>query len=101
VFERQVNASEAFVRNELRKVRDWAAARIKGGKVSDWSWRHHVELIESVDAVLHDISIETSTSRSLRRSFGNFRLVECGSELNHNVHITLDSEMKRKSRSAH
>jgi hypothetical protein len=101
VFERQVNASEASVKNELQKVRDLAEARIKDGEVPDWSWRHHVELIESIDAMLHDISIATSTSRSLRRSFGNFRLVKCGSERNHNVHITLDSEMKRRSRSAH
>ena len=53
------------MKDDLEKVRDWAEARIKAGDVPDWSWHHHVELIETIDAVLHDPSMAKS-SRPMR-----------------------------------
>jgi hypothetical protein len=76
VFEEHVHTGEALVKNDLQKVRDLAEARIRAGNVPDWSWQHHVALIEAVDAVLHDISVANDTSRSRRYTGQVVRLAE-------------------------
>ena len=48
------------MKDDLERVRGWAEARIKAGDVPDWSWRHHVELVEAIDAVLHDLSVSSA-----------------------------------------
>jgi hypothetical protein len=52
------------VRRELEKMRHWAEARLKAGAVPDESWQHHVQLIEALDAVLHDVAVAEGASRS-------------------------------------
>jgi hypothetical protein len=63
------------LKTELQKVRAMAEARIKSGSVPDWSWQQHVQLIDAVDAMLHDISV-TEQAHGAKRYTGNqLRLV--------------------------
>ena len=55
------------MRRELEKMRHWAEARLRAGAVPDESWHHHVQLIEALDAVLHDIAVAEGASRSTLR----------------------------------
>jgi hypothetical protein len=66
---------EAGLKTELQKVRALAEARIKAGHVPDWSWQQHVQLIEAVDAMLHDISMAESALQTRRYTGGQLRLV--------------------------
>jgi hypothetical protein len=66
---------EAGVKSELQKVRALAEARIKSGSVPDWSWPHHVQLIEAVDAMLHDISMAENVHHAKRYTGSPLRLV--------------------------
>ena len=65
------------MKGDLQKVRALAEARLKSGNVPDWSWPQHVQLIEAVDAMLHDISVsETAPAPQARRYTGSpLRLV--------------------------
>lgn len=63
------------VKNELERVRELTRARIKSGDVPDWSWHHHVQLIETIDALLHDISVMADSSKPLQRAGGTLRVV--------------------------
>ena len=63
------------MKSELQKVRAMAEARIKSGSVPDWSWPHHVQLIEAVDAMLHDISMAESPQHAKRYTGSRLRLV--------------------------
>ncbi len=38
--------------DELRKVRDWAKARIDAGSEPPWAWFQYMKLIETLDAIL-------------------------------------------------
>ena len=69
------NTDEAGVKSELQRVRALAEARIKSGSVPDWSWSQHVQLIEAVDAMLHDISVSESAAGAKRYTGGPLRLV--------------------------
>jgi hypothetical protein len=48
-------------------MRHWAEARLRAGAVPDESWQHHVQLIEALDAVLHDVAVAEGASRSSLR----------------------------------
>ena len=63
------------MKSELQRVRALAEARIKSGSVPDWSWSQHVQLIEAVDAMLHDISVSESAAEARRYSGKPLRLV--------------------------
>jgi hypothetical protein len=63
------------MQNELEYVRDQAKARIQTGGIPDWSWYHHVTLIEAIDAVLHDMSMMPRPSEPARRAERSLRLV--------------------------
>ncbi len=65
---------------ELQRVRDMAEARIKSGTLPDWSWQQHVQLIEAVDAMLHDMSLSEHASHPKRYTGGPLRLVTDNSE---------------------
>jgi hypothetical protein len=97
VFDRQVERREALVKNDLQKVRDWAAARIKAGNVPDWSWHRHVKLIEAVDAVLHDISVASASSSPRRHTGRALRLIEREDRTS----VPSESSTKRKSGALH
>jgi len=56
-----------------------AEARLKAGNVPDWSWQQHVQLIEAVDAMLHDMSVAES-AHAKRYAGGPIRLVTDNSE---------------------
>jgi hypothetical protein len=71
---KSTNTDEADVKSDLQKVRALAEARLKSGNVPDWSWPQHVQLIEAVDAMLHDISV-SETPRPKRYSGAPLRLV--------------------------
>ena len=66
---------EACLKTELQKLRALAEARIKAGNVPDWSWQHHVQLIEAVDAVLHDMSMAENALHARRYTGSRLRLV--------------------------
>lgn len=63
------------MKNELERMRELTKARIKSGDVPDWSWHHHVQLIETIDALLHDMSVMSGSSKPLRRAGGALRVV--------------------------
>ena len=66
---------EAGLKTELQRVRAMAEARIKSGSIPDWSWQQHVQLIEAVDAMLHDISLAENARPAKRYTGGPLRLV--------------------------
>jgi hypothetical protein len=72
---RRSPSNEAGLKSELQRVRAMAEARIKSGSIPDWSWQQHVQLIEAVDAMLHDISLAESALHGRRYSGGPLRLV--------------------------
>ena len=76
------------MKTELQKVRAMAEARIRSGNVPDWSWQQHVQLIEAVDAMLHDISVAEKAHHAKRYTGGQLRLVS-------------DNPEKRKTGSMH
>ena len=78
VFQPRDHDSEADLKAELERVRAMAAARIKSGTLPDWSWQQHVQLIEAVDAMLHDMSLSEHVAR--RYAGGPLRLVTDNSE---------------------
>ena len=80
VFEPRIHNGEADVKSELQRVRAMAEARIKSGTVPDWSWQQHVQLIEAVDALLHDVSVAENASHQKRYAGGPLRLVTHNSE---------------------
>jgi hypothetical protein len=84
--------SEVRVKDDLERVRDWAEARIKAGDVPDWSWSHHVELVEAIDAVLHDLSV---SSAARPRRIRNLRLVERGRDRTADMRVTPQSLERR------
>lgn len=79
------------MKSDLQKVRALAEARLKSGNVPDWSWPQHVQLIEAVDAMLHDISVSESTPRK-RYAGAPLRLVTVNPE---------KSDKRRKTGSMH
>jgi hypothetical protein len=70
-----ITTDEARVKSDLQKVRALAEARLKSGSVPDWSWPQHVQLIEAVDAMLHDISVSETAPRTKRYTGSPLRLV--------------------------
>jgi hypothetical protein len=80
VFHRDTIDGEAGLKTELQRVRAMAEAQIKSGSVPDWSWQQHVQLIEAVDAMLHDISIAEGAPHAKRYAGGPLRLVTDNSE---------------------
>ncbi len=82
------------MKDDLERVRDWAEARIKGGDVPDWSWDHHVKLVEAIDAVVHDLSV---ASASRPRRMRSLRLVERGRDRPADMRVTPQSLMKRRT----
>jgi hypothetical protein len=63
------------VKNELERMRNWAAARLRSGAVPDQSWPQHVRLIEALDDMLHDISVAENTPPPPRYTGRALRLV--------------------------
>jgi hypothetical protein len=80
VFHPGVHNGEADLKAELQRVRAMAEARIKSGTLPDWSWQQHVQLIEAVDAMLHDMSLSEHASHPKRYAGGPLRLVTDNSE---------------------
>jgi hypothetical protein len=46
-----------LMRDELERVRDWAKGQIKIGSEAPASWDQYVTLIESADAILHEMAV--------------------------------------------
>lgn len=44
------------MKHELEQVRIWARNRLQSGAVPEWSWQQHVNLIEALDSILHDMA---------------------------------------------
>jgi hypothetical protein len=63
------------LKTELQKVRAMTEARIKSGNVPDWSWQQHIQLIEAVDAMLHDICVTENAHHGKRYTGSPLRLV--------------------------
>lgn len=63
------------MKSDLQKVRALAEARLKSGNVPGWSWPQHVQLIEAVDAMLHDISVSETQPQPKRYTGAPLRLV--------------------------
>jgi hypothetical protein len=63
------------LKTELQTIRAMAEARLKSGTIPDWSWQQHVQLIDAVDAMLHDMSLAESALHAKRYTGGPLRLV--------------------------
>lgn len=63
------------MKTQLQELRSMAEIRLRSGTVPDWSWQQHVQLIEAVDAMLHDISIAENAHQDKRYAGGQLRLV--------------------------
>ena len=48
------------MRDELERVRDWAKGQIRIGREAPASWDQYVTLIESADAILHEMAVAGS-----------------------------------------
>ncbi len=48
------------MRDELEHVRDWAKGQIRIGSEAPASWDQYVTLIESADAILHEMAVVDS-----------------------------------------
>jgi hypothetical protein len=48
------------MRDELERVRDWAKGQIRIGSEAPASWNQYVTLIESADAILHEMAVAAS-----------------------------------------
>jgi hypothetical protein len=48
---------EILMRDELERVRDWAKGQIRIGSAAPASWEQYVTLIESTDAILHEMAV--------------------------------------------
>jgi hypothetical protein len=46
-----------LMRDELERVRDWAKGQIRIGSEAPASWDQYVTLIESADAILHEMAV--------------------------------------------
>ena len=53
------------MRDELERVRDWAKGQIQIGSEAPASWDQYVTLIESADAILHEIAVATHLPASV------------------------------------
>ncbi|MCW3473443.1 hypothetical protein [Limobrevibacterium gyesilva] len=38
--------------DELRRVRDWAQAKLDAGQEPPWAWYQYMKLVEAIDAIL-------------------------------------------------
>ena len=45
------------MKDELERVRDWAKGQIRIGGKAPASWDQYVTLIESADAILHEMAV--------------------------------------------
>jgi hypothetical protein len=70
------------MRNDLERVRDWAKGQIQIGSEAPASWEQYVTLIESADAILHEMAVAANLpeiapppkGRSQHASRGDSRL---------------------------
>ena len=63
------------MKSQLQELRSMAEVRLRSGTVPDWSWQQHVQLIEAVDAMLHDLSVAENAHQDRRYAGGQLRLV--------------------------
>jgi hypothetical protein len=95
--------SEACVTHELEQVRIWARNRLQSGAVPEWSWQQHVNLIEAVDSILHDMAmLKVRAAEPDRRTSDHMRLVrdaaaQALTELS--LEITEPAQYQRKTHS--
>jgi hypothetical protein len=93
------------VKHELEQVRIWARSRLQSGAVPEWSWQKHVDLIEAVDSILHDMATLGADSAELeRRRSNHLRLVrdaaaQALTELS--LEITEPAQYQRRTHSMH
>ena len=67
------------MRQELERVKEWAAAKIQGGSEPPWAWYQYMKLIETVDAILQGMASTIpmeSLPQSESQSGGHLRLVD-------------------------
>jgi hypothetical protein len=84
------------VKNELEKVRNWAAAKLTAGAVRDSSWPQYVRLVETIDGVLRDISVAENASGPRRETVRAFRMLEPIDQSAEDV-ARSESRMRRKA----
>ena len=46
-----------LMRDDLERVRDWAKDQLRTGSEAPASWDQYVTLIESTDAILHEMAV--------------------------------------------
>ena len=91
------------MKHELEQMRIWARKRLQSGAVPEWSWQHHVDLIEAVDAILHDMAtLDAGGAELERRRSNHLRLVrdaaaQALTELS--LEITEPAQYQRKTHS--
>ncbi len=67
---------EVHVKHELEQLRIWAGNRLRSGGVPGWFWQRHVNLIDAVDSILHDMAmLDAQPAEIERRTSNHLRLV--------------------------
>lgn len=55
------------MRDELERVRDWAKGQVQIGSEAPASWDQYVTLIESADAILHEMAVAADWPETRQR----------------------------------
>lgn len=66
------------MRDELRKVRDWANEKIAAGQEPPWAWFQYMKLRETCDAILSGLAVAMppDSPESEQPQGAHLRLVE-------------------------
>ena len=60
------------MRQELERVREWAATKIQGGSEPPWAWYQYMKLVETADAIL--AGMDWSSPRRVHRNRVHIRM---------------------------
>ena len=68
-----------MTREELEKVRSWAASKLSTGEEPPWAWDHYMKLRETLDAILAGMAQTTplGSPQSEQHPESPLRLVAC------------------------
>jgi hypothetical protein len=68
-----------MMRQELERMKEWAAAKIQGGSEPPWAWYQYMKLIETIDAILQgmdSVVLMEDSRRSQGQPERHLRLVD-------------------------
>jgi hypothetical protein len=67
------------MRDELRRIRDWAQEKAQSGQEPPWAWYQYMKLVETCDAILSGMAVITQedSQESESRLATHLRLAAC------------------------